>query len=82
MTWNKYREPVQAWKDMLRKAKIHLKLNLERDMKGNRKGFLKYIASKRKTRQKVGLLLNGAGDLLIRTQKRPFQCLFHLSLYQ
>lgn len=66
---------------MLRKGKIHLKLNLARDMKSNRKGFLKYIISKRKTRQNVGLLLNGAGDFVTRIQKRASQCLFHLGLY-
>ncbi|GAB0184094.1 mitochondrial enolase superfamily member 1 [Grus japonensis] len=33
-------------------------------MKDNKKGFYKYISSKRKTLENVGLLLNGAGDLV------------------
>lgn len=31
--------------------------------KGNKKGFYKYLNSKRKTREKVAPLLNGAGKL-------------------
>jgi len=42
----------------MRKAKVHLELNLARDVKDNKKGFLKYISSKQKTRENVGLLLN------------------------
>ncbi|GAB0176869.1 mitochondrial enolase superfamily member 1 [Grus japonensis] len=41
-------------------AKAHLELNLARDVKDNKKGFFKYISSKRKTRENVGLLLNEA----------------------
>ncbi|NXW42894.1 KIZ protein, partial [Nyctiprogne leucopyga] len=33
-------------------------LNLERDVKDNEKGFFKYLSSKRKTKENVGLLLN------------------------
>ncbi|GAB0199636.1 mitochondrial enolase superfamily member 1 [Grus japonensis] len=33
-------------------------------MKGNKKGFYEYINSKRKIGENVGLLLNGAGDLV------------------
>lgn len=35
-----------------------------RDMKGNKKGFYKYVSSKRKTRENMSPLLNGAGELL------------------
>ncbi|KAK4826502.1 hypothetical protein QYF61_009763 [Mycteria americana] len=45
----------------VRKAKTHLESNLTQDLKGNKKGFFKYISSKRKTRETVGPLLNGAG---------------------
>ncbi|GAB0176369.1 mitochondrial enolase superfamily member 1 [Grus japonensis] len=48
----------------MRKAKVHLELNLARDVKDNKKGFFKYISSKRKTRENVGLLLNEVGALV------------------
>jgi len=43
----------------MRKAKIHLELSLVRDVKDKKKGFFKYISSKRKTSKNVGQLLNG-----------------------
>jgi len=39
-------------------------LNPGRDVKGNKKGFFKYISSKWKTRDNVGLLLNEVGALV------------------
>ena len=39
-----------------------LELNLSRDVKGNKKGFYKYVNSKRKSRENMGLLLNGEGE--------------------
>lgn len=53
----KYRCPVQSCGGGARKAKA----GLERDIKGNNKRFYKYVNSKRKTRENVGLLLNGEG---------------------
>lgn len=40
-----------VWKarDKVREAKAQLELCLARNVKGNRKGFYRYIASKRKT---------------------------------
>lgn len=64
MTQEEYRNTVQLCRDGLRKAKIHLELNLAKDVKGNRKGFYKYTCSKRKTRENMASLLNGAGPLL------------------
>ncbi|PKU38533.1 rna-directed dna polymerase from mobile element jockey- hypothetical protein [Limosa lapponica baueri] len=49
----------------MRKAKARLELNLARDVEDNKKGFLKYISSKRKTRENVGLLLNEVGVLVM-----------------
>jgi len=37
-------------------------LNLASGVRSNMKGLFKYINIKRKTREKVGLLLNGTGD--------------------
>ena len=50
---------MQGWSY---KAKVHLELNLATNVKGNKKGFYRHISSKRKTRENVGPLLNGAGD--------------------
>jgi len=42
-----------------------LELKLARDVKNNQKGFFKYISSKRKARDNVGLLLNEVGVLVM-----------------
>jgi len=62
-TWEEHRNVVRACREAMRKAKAHLELNLARDVKDNKKGFFKYISSKRKTRDNVGLLLNEVGAL-------------------
>jgi len=45
-TWEEYRNIVRACMDAMRKAKVHLKLNLARDVKDNKKAFFNYISSK------------------------------------
>ena len=45
---------------MTRKTKAHLELNLAKEVIV-RKGFFKYISSKRKARENVGVLLNKMG---------------------
>ena len=45
----------------MRKAKAH---SLARDVEDNKKGFFKYISSKRKTGDRVGPLLNKVGALV------------------
>ena len=42
---------VRACRDVTRKAKTHLELELARDVKNNKKGFFKYI---KKREQKEG----------------------------
>ncbi|GAB0202578.1 mitochondrial enolase superfamily member 1 [Grus japonensis] len=64
-TWEEYRNVVRVCRDATRKAKTHLELNLARDVKDNKKGFFKYISSKRKTKENVGLLLNEVGALVM-----------------
>lgn len=49
---------VRVYGDVTKKAKAYLELSLARDMKDNKKGFYKYISSKRKIWENVGLLLN------------------------
>jgi len=63
-TWEEYRNVVRACRDATRKAKADLELKLARDVKNNKKGFFKYISSKRKTRDNVGPLLNEVGVLV------------------
>jgi len=49
----------------MRKAKVHLELNLAREVKNNREGFFKYSSSKWKMRENVHLLLNEVGALVM-----------------
>jgi len=63
-TWEEYRNVVRACRNARRKAKVHLQLNLARDVKDNEKGFFKYISSKRKTRENVGPLLDKVAALV------------------
>lgn len=39
VAWEEYRVPVQAARDLVRKAKALIKLNLSRDVKGSNKIF-------------------------------------------
>lgn len=55
---------------MTRKTKVHWELNLARNVKEIKKGFFKYIRSKRKTRGNLGLLLNEVGALRRRIQRK------------
>ncbi|GAB0204618.1 mitochondrial enolase superfamily member 1 [Grus japonensis] len=64
-TWEEYRDVIRVCRHETRKAKAHLELNLARDVKDNKKGFFKYISSKRKTRKNVGPLLNEVGALVM-----------------
>ena len=48
VTWEEYRDTVRACRDLVRKAKAQLELNVVRDVKENKKSFFKYISDKRK----------------------------------
>ena len=64
-TWEEYRNVVRACRDAMRKAKALLELNLAKEVYDNKKEFfLKYVNSKRKTRENVGPLLNEVGALV------------------
>ena len=66
----------------MRKAKVHLELNLARDVKDSKKGFFKCISSKRKTRKNVGLLLSEAGALVTEdTEKVGLLNTFFVSVF-
>ena len=80
-TWEEYRKVVKACRDAMRKAKVHLELNLARDVKDNNKGFFKYISSKQKTRDNVGPLLNEMSILVMEhAEKAVTECLVCFSL--
>ena len=64
-TWEEYRNVVKACRDATRKHKVHLEMNLARDVKGNKKGFFQYVSSKRKARENVRPLLNEVGALVM-----------------
>jgi len=63
-TQEEYRDVVQVCRDGVKKDKAHLELNLSRYVKGNKKCFSRHIGSKRKTRENMGVLLNGNGDFI------------------
>jgi len=63
----------------MRKANFHMELYLARDVKDYTKGF-KYISSKQKTRDSVGLLLNEVGALVTH-RRRVTESLLCFSLY-
>jgi len=62
--WEEYRSVARACRDAMRKAKAHLEMRLAKEIKDNKKGFLKYVNGKRKTRDNVGPLLNVGGILV------------------
>lgn len=55
-TWEDCRNICRVCRDMIRKTKAHLESSLARDIKDN-----KYISSKMKIRENMGLLLNQMG---------------------
>ncbi|XP_062474762.1 uncharacterized protein LOC134163689 [Pezoporus occidentalis] len=58
-------------KDMVRKAKAHLELNLAGNRKGNKKDFYRFIISRRNIREKVGLLLKVSSGIVNKDMERP-----------
>uniref|UniRef100_A0A8C3H5H4 Reverse transcriptase domain-containing protein n=1 Tax=Chrysemys picta bellii TaxID=8478 RepID=A0A8C3H5H4_CHRPI len=64
MTREEYKNIAQACRSEIRKAKSHLELQLARDVKSNKKGFYRYVSSKKKVKESVGPLLNEGGNLV------------------
>ena len=81
--WEEYKNVVRVCMDATRKAKAWLELKLARDVKDNKKGFYKYVNSKRKTRENVGPLLNEAGALVTEDTEKAelLNAIFCFSLY-
>ncbi|PKU33700.1 glycerol kinase [Limosa lapponica baueri] len=63
-TWEDYKNVIRVCRDERRKAKASLELKLARDVKVKKKGFVKCIGGKRKTRENVGLLLKEMGAMV------------------
>jgi len=77
-----HRDVVRACRDATRKAKVHVELKLASDVKDNKKSFFKYISSKWKTRDNVGLLLNKVGVLVMEdTEKAQLLNAFFASVF-
>ena len=54
-TWEEYRNVVRACRDTTRKGKALLELNPVKEVKGSKRGLFRYVSSKRKTRENMGL---------------------------
>jgi len=77
-TWEEYRNIVRACREAMMKDKAHLELNLTREVKDNKKGFI----SKQKTRKNVGPLLNKVGALVMgHTEKTELLNAFFASVF-
>lgn len=63
MAWEEYSEIVWEARDKVREAKTQLELSLTTNVKDNMKGFYRYVANKRKTRDNVSPLLKENGNL-------------------
>lgn len=63
--WQEHRNIVKVYRDVTRKAKVLLELNLVREVKDNNKDFFKYVSSKGKIRKNVGPLLNDMAALVM-----------------
>ncbi|KAK4827148.1 hypothetical protein QYF61_015102 [Mycteria americana] len=76
------RVPRWTIRDRVRKAKADLELSLARDVKDNKKGFYKFINSKRKTKENMGPLLNVARELVTNgTEKAEILDAFFASVF-
>lgn len=63
--WGEYRKVVQIAKHQVRKAKALTELNLDRDIKGNKENFYRYISNKSKSNANVGPFQKEMRDLVI-----------------
>ena len=62
-TWEDYRDAVCHCREEICVAKAQLELKLTSTVKDNKKGFFKYVNSKRQARNNIGPLLDEHGHL-------------------
>lgn len=62
MTQKENRDTIAVCRERIKKTKDRVQLNLARYVRGNKKGFCKYISSTRETRESV----NGTNDLVMK----------------
>lgn len=53
VAWEEHRGAVWMCREGIKKAKVHIELNLVRGVKNNKKGFYGYIGQKRQTKKCV-----------------------------
>ena len=59
VAWEEYRAVVCVCRDMIRKAKVQMELNLARDVKDNKKEFYRYRSRRKKAKESVPPLTKG-----------------------
>ncbi|CAM4495102.1 unnamed protein product [Caretta caretta] len=64
MTREEYKNIARACRNVIRRAKSHLELQLARDVKSNKKGFFRYVGNKKKAKESVGPLMSEGGNLV------------------
>ena len=70
VTQDEHRDIAKVCRDGIWKAKAQLKLELVRDVKGNKKGFFRYVGSKREAKENVVPQVNGTGDLVTKDMEK------------
>lgn len=70
-----------ACRDRVGNVKAHLELNLARGLKDNKMGCYRNRKSKRRTRENVGLLLNGAKETEMQLKHSLLPPCRHLSIF-
>lgn len=78
-----YKDIAQVCRDRIWTDKTQLELESVRDMKGNKKGFLRYVSNQRQAKENVGPQFNRSRDLVTKDIKKAevlnaFFCLFSL----
>ena len=58
MAWKEYSSAIYTCRDGIMKAKVHVELNLVKDVKNTKKGFYRYAGQKKKTKDSVSPLIN------------------------
>lgn len=70
VTREDYKDVARLCRDKIRKAKAHLELSLATAIKDNKKGFYKYINTKRRTKENLQPLLDAGGNLVTRDEEK------------